>query len=304
MSLHLKYRPKTFSEIIGHKDILKSVQSLIGKELPHAILLAGISGCGKTSIARLIATLLNSEGTEIFEVNIANTSGVDFIRKINEETKYSPLLGENKVYILDEVQMLTKEGQNCLLKILEDSPKYSYFILCTTDPQKLLLPLRNRCTSYTLKSLSDNEIKELLNRISKEEKIKLPEDILDLIIYKADGIPRSALIYLNQLKNIKDFDEASKIIADDITEEGDIIELCKLLIKNPKVKWNEIVDSFGKITTEPETIRIVTAGYLAGCLKKHPTERFASILELFLSSLTYGSQKSEIIFLLYKAYNL
>lgn len=302
--LHIKYRPKKFSEVIGHKEILKSIESLIGKELPHAFLFSGTSGCGKTTIARLIATLLNPDGTEVFEINIANTSGVDFIRKINEEAKYSPLLGDKKVYILDEVQMLTKEGQNCLLKLLEDSPKYSYFILCTTDPQKLLLPLRNRCVNYTLKPLSDKEINELINNVVKEEQIKLLPDILDLIIYKADGIPRSALMYLNQVKGIKDFDEASKIMADDITEEGDVIELCKLLIKYPKVKWLDIVESFTKITIEPETIRIVIAGYLAGCLKKNPSEKHANMLELFLSGLTYGSQKSELIYLLYKAYNL
>lgn len=302
--LHLKYRPKKFSEVIGHKEILKSIESLINKDIPHAFLFSGASGCGKTTVARLIATLLNPDGTEIFEINIANTSGVDFIRKINEEAKYSPLIGDNKVYILDEVQMLTKEGQNCLLKLLEDSPKYSYFILCTTDPQKLILPIRNRCTSYTLKSLSDIEIKELLNRVSKEEQIKIPSDILDLIIYKADGIPRSALMYLNQVKEIKDFTEASKIMADDITEEGDIIELCKLLIKYPKVKWSDIVDSFNKITIEPETIRIVISGYLSGCLKKNPSEKHANMLELFLSGLTYGSQKSELIYLLYKTWSL
>ncbi len=302
--LHLKYRPNKFSEMVGHEEILKSIESLIGKDLPHAFLLSGVSGCGKTTIARLLATLLNPSETEIFEINIANTSGVDFIRKINEEAKYSPLLGDNKVYILDEVQMLTKEGQNCLLKLLEDSPKQAYFILCTTDQQKLLLPLRNRCVSYSLKSLSDKNIKELLIRIIKAEKINISDDILNLIIYKADGIPRSSLIYLNQVKDIKDFDEASKILADDLVEEEDIINLCRLLIKNPKAKWTEVCDLLTKISIEPEQIRIIIAGYLASCLKKNPCERYANMLELFLSSMTYGSQKSELVYLLYKSWGL
>lgn len=302
MSLHLQYRPKTFKEVTGHKEIIKSIESLFKEEnKPHAFLLSGNSGCGKTTLARIMGNSLNAE---VVEFNIANVSGVDFIRELEEKARYSPLIGENKVFILDECHQLTKEAGNCLLKILEDSPKYSYFFLCTTDPSRLLLAIRNRCTSYTLKPLSDNEIKELLKIVITAEKINLSEDILDLIIYKANGVPRSALVYLNQVKDIKDFEEATKLLADEITEEEDVINLCRILIKNPKPQWTEVIDLFNKITIEPESIRIVVAGYLAGCLKKKASDKHAEMLSLFLSPLTFGSQKSELIYLLYKTWSL
>ncbi len=260
--------------------------------------------CGKTTIARLIATVLNPDGNGIIEINVANSTGIDYMRQINEEIKYSPLIGNNKIYILDEVQQLSKEGMNCILKMLEDSPKLAYFILCTTEINKILLPIRNRCIIYNLKPLADKDISELLKRVSKEEKINLSEDILNLLIYKAEGIPRSALVYLNQVKNIKDFDEATRILETDISQEEDVIELCRILIKNPKPSWLEVIDLFNKITIEPESIRIVIAGYLAGCLKKKASDKHAEMLSLFLSPLTFGSQKSELIYLLYKTWSL
>lgn len=300
--LHINHRPKSFSEVIGHKEIIKSLESLFSEQdVPHAFLLSGSSGCGKTTIARIMANTLKAE---IIEINIANTGGIDFVREMDEKARYFPLIGENKVFILDEVQQLTKEGQNALLKLLEDSPKHSYFILCTTDSNKLLLAIRNRCTSYTLKPLSDNEIKQLIKKVADVEQIDLSDDILDLIIYKANGVPRSGLVYLNQVKDIKSFEEATNLLADEITEEEDVINLCRLLIKNPKPQWIEVIDLFNKITIDPEQIRIVIAGYLAGCLKKKAFDKYVEMLGLFLSPLTFGSQKSELIYLLYKANKL
>ena len=300
--LHIQYRPKTFDEVIGHSEIVKSIKSFFNqKEIPHSFLFSGTSGCGKTSFARIMGNMLEAE---IVEVNIANTGGVDFIRELNTKVNYSPLIGINKVFILDEVQQLTKEGQNCLLKMLEDFSKYSYFILCTTDLNKLILPIRNRCNIYTFKPLSDKEITNLVTKVAKMENIALSEDILNLIVYKSEGVPRSALVYLNQVRDIKNFDEASSLLADEITEEEDVINLCRILIKNPKPQWTEVVDLFNKITIEPESIRIVIAGYLSGCLKKKASDKHAEMLSLFLSPLTFGSQKSELIYLLYKTWSL
>ena len=303
---HIKYRPNSLEGIFGHQEIVKGLKNIFNaKETPHAFLFSGVSGTGKTTFARILANMLKADKNEIIETNIANETGIDFIREISESAKYSPLLGASKVFILDEIQMLSKEGMNCLLKVMEDTPKHSYFILCTTDSQKLLLPLRNRCLQYTLKSLQDNEIASLLDKVIKEEGIETTEDIKNLIIYKAEGIPRSALIYLNQVQGITNFEEASTILSDNITEEGEIIELCRMMIKRPRVNWKDLVKTFENINIEPESLRIVTAGYLAACLKKADSPSiYAEKLELFLSPLTFGSQKSEILLLLYKAWCL
>ena len=309
MSLYLKYRPDNFDHVIGHKNIINSIESLLKSlDMPHAFLFAGPSGTGKTTIARIMAAELRADPSDIIEFNIANTSGIDFIRQLNDTAFISPMMGDNKVFILDEVQQLSKEGQNCLLKLLEDSPKYAYFILCTTDSQRLLKPLRDRCQFYTLKLLSDNEIQQLISTVANLENILVPHDIMDLLVYKADGCPRKVLVSLDQIKdNTNNFDTCVNLLADELEAEEDIIDIIKGIIYK-KHTWVDLMKMFNNLNTENETIRITFANYLSGCLKNAKSssdaEKFSKLLELFLSGLTYGSGKAELIYILYKAFNL
>lgn len=301
---HTKYRPNSFDEVVGHKEIIDSIKGFFNKkEVPHAILLAGETGVGKTSIARIIAKELNGEITEI---NVANTTGIEFVRELDRTSRVSPLIGSNKVFILDEVQQLSKEAQNCILKLLEDSPSYSYFILCTTDSQKLIKTVKDRCSTFLLKSLSDKDIKSLLIRVFHNENIKLNSDIFDLIVYKAEGCPRKALVMLDQVKYTDSLEEAVILLANELNEENEVIDIAKAIIK--KQVWGEIVNVFKNIKADPESIRICLASYFAGCLKNSKTkfdlQRFSQLTSLFLSPLTYGSGNAEILFLVFKAWEL
>lgn len=315
MSLYLKHRPDCFEHVIGHKNIINSIKPLLeSNNPPHAYLFAGPSGTGKTTIARIIAKELKADSSDIMELNIANTTGIDFIRQLSDSAYICPMMGDNKVFILDEVQQLSKEAQNCILKLLEDSPKYAYFILCTTDPQKLLKPLKDRCQFYTLKILSDAEIQSLLLTVANLEDILLSPDIMDLLIYKSDGCPRKALVSLEQIKNnISNFNVCVNLLADEFESEQDVIDLAKAILNKYKklndggnITWVDFMKIYNNITVEPETIRITLANYFAGCLKNAKNtsdiQKFGNLLELFLSGLTYGTAKAEILFLLYKAW--
>lgn len=310
MSLYLKYRPKNFGEVIGHKNITESISYLLNSNnVPHAYLLAGPSGTGKTSIARIMAKELKADVSDIVEFNIANTTGIDFIRQLNDSAYISPMMGNSKVFILDEIQQLSPEGMNCLLKLLEDFPKYAYFILCTTNPNKLLKPLRDRCQFYTLKLLTDLEIKLIIRHVSLKENIILTAEIEDLLVYKAEGCPRKALVTLDQIKNnVSNFDTCVNLLADELETEKDIIDLIKIIVGKKNINWAELMSIYNGINVEPETIRITCANYIAGCLKNSKNssdiQRFGNLLELFLSGLTYGSGRAEILYLLYKSYTL
>lgn len=299
--LHIKYRPSTFSEIVGHFDIVDSLKKILDKkDIPHSFLLQGDSGCGKTTIARIIANRLNGEITEL---NVANTTGIDYIRELDRLAKIIPLFGSNKVFILDEAQQLTKEAQNCILKLLEDAPKTSYFIFCTTDSAKLLNTLKNRCVVFSLKKLSNSDIRKLLNNTLEKEGIKKDSSIVDAIVSFADGCPRKALIGLNQVIDIDDLSIVVKLLVDEINSENEVIDLCRLITK--KSSWKDIVKVYGSVNIEPENIRIAIAGYLTACLKKADNPvKFGNMLEIFLSPLSFGTQKQEILYLLYRAFML
>ena len=144
MSLYLKYRPKDFDEMVGNDETIESLKKLIQKEdRPHTYLFTGQSGCGKTSAARICANKLGAKGHSIIEINSSNNRGIDTARDIIDQMQYKPLEGNIWVFIIDEIHQTTSVAQNALLKPLEDTTDSAYFFLCTTDPQKLIKPLKN-----------------------------------------------------------------------------------------------------------------------------------------------------------------
>jgi DNA polymerase III subunit gamma/tau len=188
IALYRKYRPKTFEEVRGQDSIVKVLEGAIAKKtIPHALLFTGSRGVGKTSIARIFASAIGTHPNDIYEIDAASNRGIDDIRELREAVHTLPYQSERKVYIIDEVHMLTKEAFNAFLKTLEEPPKHVVFILATTEADKLLDTIVSRCQVFTFKAPTRELLREAIMDAAKEEGFSIDTDAGDLIALAADG---------------------------------------------------------------------------------------------------------------------
>ncbi len=216
-----KWRPKTFDDLIGQDYITQTLKNAIttGK-IAHAFILSGPRGVGKTSTARIVAKALNcingptsdpcsncsfckeiSEGKslDVMEIDAASHTGVNDVREIIENIKYLPTSGKNKIYIIDEVHMLSQSAFNALLKTLEEPPAHVLFILATTEVHKIPVTILSRCQRYDFKKVSVDKIREQLASITSKEEINIQDETLYIIAQEADGSLRDSLSLMDQL---------------------------------------------------------------------------------------------------------
>ena len=219
-ALYRTYRPSTFEEVAGQEHIVKTLKNALAtRKLAHAYLFAGPRGTGKTTMAKLLAKALNCDegigcqcnecknckaiidGThpDVIELDAASNNGVDEIRELIDKVKYGTILGRYKVYIIDEVHMLSTGAFNALLKTLEEPPEHVIFILATTEPHKILPTILSRCQRYDFTKLSDEDIKSRLKSVLEKEDIAYNEDAIKIIVSLADGGMRDALSILEQV---------------------------------------------------------------------------------------------------------
>lgn len=218
--LYRTYRPSKFSEVIGQDYIVKTlINAIKHKKIAHAYLFAGPRGTGKTSVAKLFAKAINCENftdepcdecascvaykdnnhPDIIELDAASNNSVDDIREIIEQVPYAPMIGKYKVYIIDEVHMLTQQAFNALLKTLEEPPAHVVFILATTDPQKIIPTVLSRCQRYNFSKISNFSMKKRMIEILKKENISYEDEALDEVAILAEGGMRDALSILEQI---------------------------------------------------------------------------------------------------------
>lgn len=220
-SLYSTHRPKEFSELIGQSHITKLLKAELTKGLAgHAYLFIGPRGTGKTTTARILAKALNcnelksgepcgacancvafeaGKFLDLIEVDAASNRGIDEIREIKEKIEYNPTMGKNKVYIIDEVHMLTKEAFNALLKTLEEPPSYITFILATTEPHKIPATIMSRCEKYEFRLGGPKELTQSLASIMESEKIKVDKKGIELLVTHAGGSYRDAVSLLDTI---------------------------------------------------------------------------------------------------------
>ncbi|MCI9434272.1 MAG: DNA polymerase III subunit gamma/tau [Bacilli bacterium] len=267
-ALYRKYRPKNFDEVIGQEVIVKTLKNTIEKnKISHAYLFTGPRGTGKTSAAKIFAKTINcqqlinnipcencdcckqfnnQQNIDIIEIDAASNNGVDEIRELKNKVNLVPSISKYKVYIIDEVHMLSTSAFNALLKTLEEPPGHVIFILATTDPHKVLPTILSRCQRFDFKKVSENKIYERLKYISEQENIEIEQSALKEISRLANGGLRDALSILDQVIAYSD----SKITEDEVHEVNGTItqehlkQIVLSLTNNSLLEIFSIIDNY------------------------------------------------------------
>ena len=218
-----KYRPRGFEEVVGQEHITTTLQNAIdNKQLAQALLFCGPRGVGKTTCARIVAKMLNETSQEegqapidtetalnIFELDAASNNSVDDIRNLIDQVRYPPQYGSHKIYIIDEVHMLSQSAFNAFLKTLEEPPPYAIFILATTEKHKVIPTILSRCQIYDFNRIDLSDITNHIKKIAEKENVKTEDEALHLIAQKADGALRDALSIFDLIVTFSDKGEVT-----------------------------------------------------------------------------------------------
>lgn len=200
VTLYRKYRPSKFSEIVGQDQVVQALQAAVKEEkVAHAYLFSGSRGTGKTSVARILAQAIKCSPNDLYEIDAASNRGIDEIRELRDAVRTLPFDSQYKVYIIDEVHMLTKEAFNALLKTLEEPPAHVIFILATTELHKLPETIISRCQTFVFRKPSLAEIKQTVKKVAEKEGYSLDSEGADIIALLSEGSFRDALGVLQKV---------------------------------------------------------------------------------------------------------
>lgn len=214
VTLYRKYRPKSFDDVIGQDHIVNALRGALKEDnVAHAYLFAGTRGTGKTSVARILAREVGCSDNDLVEIDAASNRGIDDVRQLRDSVQTLPFESTKKIYIIDEVHMLTKEAFNALLKTLEEPPRHVIFILATTEIEKLPDTVISRCQSFTFKKPTQAILKDVVLNVSKKEKFKVDASAAELIALLGDGSFRDTLGILQKVINSSD---DKKITAEEV----------------------------------------------------------------------------------------
>tara|TARA_B100000963_G_scaffold332322_1_gene323749 strand:- start:1793 stop:3460 length:1668 start_codon:yes stop_codon:yes gene_type:complete len=323
--LALKYRPQKFSQLIGQEGMVISIQNAIKlNRIPNAYLLTGIRGTGKTTTARIIAkainckigfaldnnkknqdfcqcdncqAITNSNHIDILEMDAASKTGVDDIREILEASKYHPSIAKFKVFIIDEVHMLSKQAFNALLKTLEEPPPHLKFILATTEVKKIPVTILSRCQRFDLRRIKVEEMTSFLEKISHKENASIDNNSLSLIAKSSEGSVRDALSILDQviithnlLGDSVNEEKVRKILG--LADESKIIELMLFIVEGNSAKAIECSEDIFDIGADP---KLVLHSLLEVCYLMTRTKTLGTISEDLSVSETESKRLEEIV---------
>lgn len=249
-----KYRPKSFNEVVGQEVITSTLENAVkNNQLSQALLFTGPRGVGKTSCARILAKMINADkitsesdySFNIFELDAASNNGVDGIRNLTDQIRIPPQIGNFKVYIIDEVHMLSSSAFNAFLKTLEEPPRHCVFILATTEKHKIIPTILSRCQIYDFKRISVDDISSYLINISKQEKVKYEKTAIQFIAKKADGSMRDALQIYDRILSSKNNEVSIASVMENlnILDNQVYFDLLYLIINNEIPKLLVLINS-------------------------------------------------------------
>ena len=319
--LSLKYRPQSFDEVIGQDVMVQIIKNAIKMDrIPNAYLLTGIRGVGKTTTARIIAKAINCKNSEnlekkcegfchceaitnsnhidVLEMDAASKTGIDDIRELIDSAKYYPTSAKYKVFIIDEVHMLSKQAFNGLLKTLEEPPPHLKFILATTEVKKIPLTIISRCQRFDLRRIKLEEMVSFLKKISEKEKAKINEKALLLIAKASEGSVRDALSILDQAISTfnvlgEEITEISVRIMLGIADRSRIIDIVRLVIDGNKAKALDEAQEIFDLGADP---KLVLQDMLEVIYLISRSKSFGKIV----NDLTVSESESDLIFSLSK----
>lgn len=306
--LYQLVRPTSLEEVVGNEETIGALsRALKGTVRSHVYLFHGPYGCGKTTIARVLATMFGSTDRSTFLYNAANTRGIDTVREIIQNCRMTTIDGTPKTIILDESHQLTPAAQEALLDITDNPPDDVHFIFCTTAPKEIIKGIRSRCTDYVVQKLSFDQVMEILKRACSVMEWKVDGKILEAVAMVAKGCPREALVSLEKVHDEEDLDTAIRLIVKGTEKDSNIIELGKMLLRVPEKRkrdWKKILSLYYIIEDDPERLRKALLTFFLTNLRKcnsvEDAEDIAKLIRIFSANAYYGG-KSALAALIVKA---
>lgn len=282
--LYRKYRPTSLSDVVGQEQVTTVLDnSLKQGKVGHAYLFIGPRGTGKTSVARIFAHAVNNfpynvedHYLDIIEIDAASNTGVDNIRELREKAVIAPTKGKYKVYIIDEVHMLTKSASNALLKTLEEPPQHVIFIMATTDAYKVPITISSRTQVHTFKLASPEIMQNHLRQISDQEGIKITDDALKIIVRRGGGSFRDSLSLLDQISTLSDDEITATLLETSLglPQEQALKELLTSFASHDATKIHQLLKDLLNTGIKPETI----ASELINLIIKNPEPSYLPLL--------------------------
>jgi len=263
MELYKKYRPTTLDRVVGQDAAVTNIKTLVAKNrVPHAIMLTGPSGCGKTTLARIIANEIGCDPSQYIEIDSGQFRGVDTARELAENAQYAPTHGNVRVWVIDEAHNATTAQQEAMLKLLEDTPKHAYFMLATTNPDKLIKAIHTRCTKIEVAAIEAIDIakKVLWPVCVAEAREDFPKSVLKTIGGNCGGSARSAMVQLDAIWDLVGEEAMMTSLKSMVVSEEIVANLSKVLLKSDS--WATVYPVINSIQGNPESIRMGVLGYV------------------------------------------